>query len=150
MLTGENRATLQPTVLVHEAYLKLVGAQVLDWRSRTHFVAIAARAMHQVVSDHGRGKGRAKRGGGWQRVTLTDPGGDGLETALDCAALDKALADLRERDERAARVVVLRFLGGLDEKAVAEVLGLSERTVRRDWNMARAWLHCELVEGAGH
>ncbi len=136
--------TLQATALVHEAYLKLAGSSSLDWRSRTHFLAIAARAMHQVVIDHGRGRERAKRGGGWERVTLSEAGRDGAELSVDCAPLNTALDRLREHDARAAEVVIMRFFGGLEERAVAEVLGVSARTVRRDWNMARAWLHCEL------
>jgi RNA polymerase sigma factor (TIGR02999 family) len=146
--TGD-RALLQPTALVHEAYLKLAGAEVLDWRSQTHLLAIAARAMHQILIDHGRGEARDKRGGAWRRVTLSDADGNEPDKTVDCAALDRALVQLRERDERAASVVVMRFLGGLDERAIAEVLGVSERTVRRDWIMARAWLHCELFDEAG-
>lgn len=145
---ADDELLLQPTALVHEAYLKLAGAEQLDWRSRTHLIAIAARAMHQVMVDHGRGMARVKRGGAWRRVTLSDVGGQEPDRTVDCNALESALARLRARDDRAAQVVVLRFLGGLDERGVAEALGVSERTVRRDWIMARAWLHCELVDDA--
>jgi len=149
MLAGAaDRVLLQPTALVHEAYLKLAGAEVLDWSSRTHLMAIAARAMHQVIVDQGRGQARHKRGGGWRRVTLSDAAGSEPERTVDCEQLERVLADLRKRDERAADGVVLRFFGGLDERGIAEVLGVSERTVRRDWIMARAWLHCELLDEA--
>jgi RNA polymerase sigma-70 factor (ECF subfamily) len=138
--------TLQPTALVHEAYLKLAGAAADDWRSRTHFYAVAARAMRQVLIDHVRGRNRLKRGGGRQRVTLSDVAAGTRDTLVDVDALEEALVRLGRQDERAARVVELRFFAGLPEPAVAEVLGVSERTVRNDWRMARAWLRCALDE----
>jgi RNA polymerase sigma factor (TIGR02999 family) len=141
--------TLQPTALVHEVYIKLANAADDDWRSRTHFHAIAARAMRQVLIDHVRGSNRQKRGGGWQRVTLSDLSAGDNGTLVDVDALEAALEELGARDPRAARVVELRFFGGLAEPAVAEVLGVSERTVRNDWRMARAWLRCRLQEAGG-
>jgi RNA polymerase sigma factor (TIGR02999 family) len=138
--------TLQPTALVHEAYLKLAGAADSDWRSRSHFYAIAARAMRQVLIDHVRGRRRQKRGGGWIRVTLSDVTAEDNETLIDAEALEAALVALGKQDPRAARVVELRFFAGLPEPAVAEVLGVSERTVRSDWRMARAWLRCRLED----
>lgn len=145
--------SLPPTAIVHEAYLKLVGATKLEWKDRTHFVAIAARAMGQVVCDHARALGRAKRGGGWHRVTLADVadsnGSPGAPLDVEVTALNDALEQLRERDERAASVVVMRFFGGLSNEDIAEVLGVTSRTVRNDWTMARAWLHCELTGPSG-
>jgi RNA polymerase sigma factor (TIGR02999 family) len=139
-----NGRTLQPTALVHEAYVKLVNAD--DLRSRTHFFALAARVMRQVLIDHVRQRDRQKRGGGWQRVTLSDITAGNSESVVDLEAIETALTQLSEQDERAARVVELRFFGGLPESAVAETLGVSERTVRNDWRMARAWLRCALDE----
>lgn len=129
--------TLDPTELVHEAYVKLAGGG-LDPRDRNHFVAIAARAMRQVLVDHARRVKAEKRGGGWVRTTLF-----GKPESLDVdretlLALDEALDQLEER-QRA--VVEYRFFGGLTEEETAEVLGVSDRTVRRDWIKARAWLY---------
>jgi RNA polymerase sigma factor (TIGR02999 family) len=136
--------TLQPTMLVHEAYLKLAGVDSGDLRGKTHFYALAARAMRQVLIDHLRRRGRQKRGGDWQRVTLSDVTTGEAEGIVDLEALETALSELGEQDERAARVVELRFFAGLNEAATANVLGVSERTVRNDWRMARAWLRCAL------
>jgi RNA polymerase sigma factor (TIGR02999 family) len=138
--------TLQPTVLVHEAYLKLAGVGSGDLRSQTHFYALAARAMRQVLIDHLRHRGRQKRGGNWQRVTLSDVTTGDADGVVDLEALEAALTQLGEQDERAARVVELRFFAGLNEAATANALGVSERTVRNDWRMARAWLRCALDE----
>jgi RNA polymerase sigma factor (TIGR02999 family) len=138
--------TLQPTVLVHEAYLKLVGVDSGDLRSQTHFYALAARAMRQVLIDHLRHRGRQKRGGNWQRVTLSDVTTGDTDGVVDLEALETALVKLGKQDGRAARVVELRFFAGLNEAATANALGVSERTVRNDWRMARAWLRCALDE----
>ncbi|MHC4137721.1 MAG: ECF-type sigma factor [Planctomycetota bacterium] len=140
--------TLQPTALVHEAYLKLVDVGTDDLRSRTHFQALAARVMRQALIDHARRRDRRKRGGGWQRVTLSDVTAGDPDSVVDLEALETALAQLGEQDERAARVVELRFFAGLPERAIAEFLGVTTRTVRNDWRMARAWLRCALEEGA--
>ncbi|MCB9915042.1 MAG: sigma-70 family RNA polymerase sigma factor [Planctomycetes bacterium] len=129
--------TLQPTALVHEAWLRLEGDGA--WRDRTHFFATAARAMRHVLVDHARARRRAKRGGGWARVEL-DPGLGLDERELDLVDLDRALAELAARDERQAALVELRFFGGLAMPAVAEVLGVSLGTAERDWRFARAWL----------
>lgn len=137
-------ALLQPTALVHEAWMRLAGGQGAACESRTHFQAVAALAMRQVLIDHLRAGGRRKRGGGWERITLS---GLNAETGLgevDLLALDEALAALAALDERAARVVALRFFGGLTEAEIASELGVSQRTVRGDWRMARAWLRCAL------
>jgi RNA polymerase sigma factor (TIGR02999 family) len=142
--------TLQPTALVHEAYLKLVDQSRADWKGKTHFFAVGARVMRRLLVDHARERGAAKRGAGWQRVTLSgafgsDPGA-GLppERLLD---LNAALERLAELDEREARVVTLRYFGGLTVEQVAEVLGVSRRTVDNDWRHAQAWLKHELSGG---
>ena len=143
---GRERAghTLDPTALVNEAYLKLVVGPQVPWQGRTHFFAIAARAMRQVLIDYARRRGAAKRGGGWQQTTLS---GDrvGFEIRLDeLLSLDSALDRLGELDERLRQVVEYRFFAGLTEQEIAELLGVTERTVQRDWIKARAWLHKEL------
>jgi len=147
-LGGERKDhTLQPTALVHEAYLRLVDQTRVDWRGRTHFIAIGARMMRRLLIDHARRRGSAKRGDGWQRVTLAEPaagaGGSDLDPSrmLD---LHEALERLSAFDERQARVVELRFFGGLTTGEIAEALGVSTRTVEGDWTHARAWLRREL------
>jgi RNA polymerase sigma factor (TIGR02999 family) len=136
--------TLQPTALVHEVFLKLAGGSEVDYLGRTHFFAVAASAMRQVLIDHVRGNNRRKRGGDRQRVTLTDVQDVSHDSGIDFDDLEDALAELGRLDERAARIVELRFFGGLTEKAAADILGISERTLRYDWRMARAWLRRRL------
>jgi RNA polymerase sigma factor (TIGR02999 family) len=142
--------TLQPTALVHEAYMKLVDQSRVNWRGRTHFFAIGAQAMRRILIDHARGVGREKRGGEYQRVTLSafpkssDSGLD-LDELLN---MDRALEKLASLDERQAKIVELRFFAGLKMSEVAEVLGVSKRTVEDDWVHARAWLKHELSQGA--
>jgi RNA polymerase sigma factor (TIGR02999 family) len=144
--------TLQPTALVHEAYLKLVDQTRADWKGRTHFFAVGARVMRRLLVDHARERGAHKRGAGWQRVTLGEvldrapAEGLGPEQLLD---LNAALERPGELDEREARVVTLRVFGGLTVEQVAEVLGVSPRTVDSDWRHARAWLKKELSDGGG-
>lgn len=132
--------TLQPTALVNEAYLRLVRAEV-SYRDRTHFYAIAARVMRQVLVDHARRKGRQKRGGDVARVTLEEGfvAGDGPEP--DLLALDEALEELASHQPRKARVIELFYFGGLTAEEVAEVVEVSVATVNRDLRMARAWLY---------
>jgi len=145
---GRERAehTLQPTALVHEAWLKLVDPSVA-WRDRRHFVSVAARAMRQVLVDHARARATAKRGSARERVPLTDV----LERAegpeLDLVALDEALGRLGERDPELARLVELRYFGGLTVQEAAEVLGVSHRRIERGWSVARGFLHGELADG---
>ena len=144
---GSADQTLQATALVHEAYLKLVDQTRADWKGKTHFFAVGARVMRRLLVDHARERGAVKRGEGWQRVTLSgvfesDPGrGLGPERLLD---LNAALERLAELDEREAKVVTLRYVGGLTVEQVAEVLGVSRRTVDNDWRHAQAWLRHEL------
>lgn len=141
--------TLEPTALVHEAYVRLVDEDQDNWRGRTHFFAVGARVMRHLLVDHARGKGRAKRGGGWRRVTLAGqaPGAARDLSREDLLALDTALGRLAEVDEREARIVELRFFAGLKVKEVASLLGVSKRTVEDDWVHARVWLRRELAGG---
>ena len=137
--------TLQPTDLVHEGYLKLVGGEASNAQSRRHFVAIAARAMRQVLVDHARKRGAAKRGAGQVEVRVTNADA-GIDVDLaELIALDDALERLGKRNPRLPRVVELRFYAGLGDDEIAEVLGVTSRTVQRDWATARAWLHKELA-----
>lgn len=136
--------TLRATGLVHEAYVKLAAGGEIAAEDRAHFLAIAARAMRQVLVDHARRRQAVKRGGGWAVTTLTD-GAQSVEfRAEEVLALDRALSEL---DERQRRVVEYRFFGGMEERDIAEVLGVSERTVRREWVKARAWLYRSLYPG---
>lgn len=135
--------TLQTTALLHEAWLRL---EKLDarWESKDHFLAVAARAMRSVLVDHARRRGAEKRGGGRQRVDLDDVV-DGLQQrSADLLALDEALAELTRLDEELARIVEMRFFGGLKHPAIADLLGVSLRRVERGWSTARSWLYTRL------
>jgi RNA polymerase sigma factor (TIGR02999 family) len=137
---GRERAahTLRATELVHEAYLKLAGGGAAAASDRAHFLAIASRAMRQVLVDHARRRQAAKRGGEWERTTLGG-GNDAMEVRPDeVLALDEALEELEPRQRQ---VVEYRFFGGMEEQEIAALLDVSERTVRRDWVKARAWLY---------
>ena len=136
--------TLQATALVHEAWLRLVDQRTTDWNGRAHFFGAAARAMRQILVDHARARGAAKRGGGATRGLLDDSLLVYEARALDLLALDEALGRLAAADERAARIVELRFFAGLEMAEIAEVLGVSVPTVERGWRLARAWLRSEL------
>jgi RNA polymerase sigma factor (TIGR02999 family) len=134
--------TLDATGLVHEAYLRLVDQSRVDWQGRSHFLALGAQAMRRLLVDHARGHRRAKRGGGWQRVSLAHElvrGPEGLDRH-DVMTLHRAIERLAELSPRQAQVVELRFFGGLSVPETAAVLGLSQRTVEGDWTHARAWL----------
>ena len=137
--------TLQPTALVHEAFIKLTRGESLDWESRAHFFAVAAMAMRQILASHADRKRAAKRGGEMQRVTLSGQVTPARTVSeIDLIDLDDALAKLAELSPRQAKIVEMRFLAGIEEREIARVLGLSERTVRRQWRMARAFLKSEL------
>lgn len=145
--------TLQATALVHEAFLRLIDQSAGAFRDRSHFFAVAAVAMRQILTDHARRVGAAKRGGGRRRldVAVCDPaeraggaGGAGAIDAIDILALDEALSELAALDSRKHRVVELRYFGGLSVEDVAEVIGVSKRTVESDWRAARAWLGARL------
>jgi RNA polymerase sigma factor (TIGR02999 family) len=136
--------TLQPTALVNEAYLKLVEQRV-SWQSRAHFFGVAARLMREILIDYARARQRLKRGGEWQRISLTDAENIAQEQAVDLLLLDDALQRLAAVDGRKSHVVELRFFGGLTLEETAEVLRLSTPTIEREWRAARAWLQTELA-----
>lgn len=141
--------TLQATALVHEVYVKLTGNDNGNWRSRAHFFAVAAQAVRRILVDHARGKKRLKRGHGIQRVPLEGVVLVAPDHDFDMVALDNAMHALAAQHARKASVVELRFFGGLTIDEAAEVLGVTTRTVERDWEFARAWLYRELSRGDG-
>jgi RNA polymerase sigma factor (TIGR02999 family) len=139
--------SLQTTDLIHEAYLRLIDQQQVEWQNRLHFFAIAAQVMRRILVDHARSRQAAKRGGSDIRLPLEDamvvlPGPD-----LDFVALDEALNKLAEIDPQQSQVVELRFFSGLSVEETAKVMSVSERTVKRDWHVAKAWLRRELSRG---
>ncbi len=139
--------TLEPTALVHETYLRLVDDSRLDWQDRAHFFGVAARAMRQILMEHARRRAADKRGGGWLRVTLREELQLAAPSAVEILKLDRALDDLSEIDERSGRIVELRIFGGMRAGEIAHVLGISERTIYKDWRVAKMWLTRELTGG---
>jgi RNA polymerase sigma-70 factor, ECF subfamily len=137
--------TLQPTALVHEAYLKLVDQKHVDWKGQTHFFAIAAQAMRRILVDHARRRGATKRGGDRHRIALHDDLVSASNRDEDLLSLDNALTKLMKLDPRQAQMTELRFYGGLSVAEVAKVMGISTRSVEREWTMVRAWLRRELT-----
>ncbi len=145
LLRHESRGhTLQPTALVNEAYLRLIGQTKVDWQGKTHFFAIGARMMRRILVDHARRKKSQKRGGRLHRIALSDDLCVSNSSDEDVLAIEEALEKLETLDPRQAKIVELRFYGGLSVEEVAEVLGVSKRTVESDWTMVRAWLRREL------
>jgi len=145
MLSREKKEhTLQPTALVHEAYMKLIDQSCVNWKGKTHFFAVGAQAMRRILVDHARGRKRVKRGGERHRIEINEEIAISEERDEDLLALDEALTRLAELDPRQATIVEMRFFGGLTVAEVAEVLGVSKRTVEKDWTMVRAWLRREL------
>jgi RNA polymerase sigma-70 factor (ECF subfamily) len=143
--------TLQPTALVHEAWLRLQNERGVEWQGRTHGLALAAQAMRRLLIDHGRHQKRQKRGGGAKPVALDDlfeAAATGEVAVEELLALEEALTRLEAVDPRAAQVVVLRFFTGLAIPEIAEHLGVSVRTVEGEWTHARAWLRRELARGS--
>ena len=140
--------TLQPTALVHEAYLRLLAQDRVAWQNRAHFLAIAASMMRRVLVDHGRRQKAKKRGGPAARVTLEDGLAPSMPRELDLLALDEALDALAALDEQKARIVELRAFGGLEVEEAAAVLGISPATVKRHWAFALAWLQQRLRGGS--
>lgn len=138
--------TLQPTALINEAYLRLSEKNSAAWNDRSHFVLIAARAMRQVLVNHAVHRGAQKRGGNWREIALDEAVAIFSEASIDIIALDEALAKLSKLDEIQGRIVELRYFGGLTTEEAAAVLGLSSRTLEREWSMARAWLRRELED----
>jgi RNA polymerase sigma factor (TIGR02999 family) len=140
--------TLQPTAVVHEAYMRLVDQTHMESQNRAHFFAIAANLMRQILVNHARERRAVKRGGGGNRVALQDDAAKVEPREVDLLALDEALDELARLDPRQSRVVELRFFGGLTEDEIAGVLGVSPITVKRDWRIAKALLHLRLTGGA--
>ena len=138
--------TLQTTALVNEAYLRLAGQREPNFANRVHFLAVAARAMRQILVDHARTTLRQKRGAGAQKVELDEAASVSAEPTRELLDLDEALEKLSALEERKARVVELKYFGGLKHEEIAEVLAVSEVTVRRDWTFSRAWLYAELSQ----
>ena len=136
--------TLQTTDLVHEAYLRLVDQRRVRWQNRSHFYGVAAQLMRRILVDHARRHNRVKRGGGAAMVSLDEAAVVSRQSDVDLLALDEALNRLAKIDQRKARIVELRFFGGLEVEETAAYLKISEITVMRDWKLAKAWLHREL------
>lgn len=132
--------TLQPTALVHDAFLRLIQQERVDWKCRAHFFAVASEAMRRILVDHARAHQSKKRGGGATRSALKDELRLSVTSEVDVLAVDAALAELAEVDARQAKIVLLRFFGGLSVEEVAAVLELSTRTVEAEWTMIKAWL----------
>lgn len=139
--------TLQTTALVHEAYLKLVDLSRVEWRGRAHFLAAASTAMRRILINHAKERRRLKRGGSAERVPLDEALASFEQRAIDLEALDEALERLAELDSQQARVVEMRFFGGMTVDEIAEVLGASPRTINREWELARAWLRGQVSRG---
>lgn len=138
--------TLQPTALVNEAYLRLVGVHEMKWEDRAHFYAISAMMMRRILVDHARKMVADKRGGGGlKRLTLGNLSIGGQQRSADLLDLDAALIRLAEFEERKAKVVEMKFYGGLNRKEIAEVLKVTEKTVQRDWKFAKIWLYREMT-----
>ena len=135
--------TLQPTALVHEAYLKLMDQRRVSWQNRSHFYRLAARLMRRVLVDHAREVNASKRAKG-QKVALDESLAYSKEKPSELLAIDEALSRLAETEPRLGQVVELRFFGGCSEEEIARIVGVSARTVKRDWKLARAWLYAEL------
>jgi RNA polymerase sigma factor (TIGR02999 family) len=137
---------LQTSALVNEAYLRLIDWKNVQWQNRAHFFGVSAQLMRRILVDFARSRDYAKRGGAARQVTLDEAAGVPAQSGADLVALDQALDDLARLDERQSKVVEMRFFGGLKLEEIAEVLKVSVGTVRRDWSLARAWLHKELSQ----
>lgn len=145
LFRGSGPPTLQPTALVHEAYLRLIGSE-RGWQDRAHFIAVAAIAMRQILANYVREKRAAKRGGAWQRVALESAEQKDTVNGVDLMVLHDALERLAALNARQARIVELRVLGGLTLEEVAAVLDLGLTTIKRDWLIGRAWLKRALLD----
>jgi RNA polymerase sigma-70 factor (ECF subfamily) len=142
--------TLQPTALVHEAYIRLIRPQAQNWKDRAHFLGIAARVMRQILVEHARCRGAEKRGGGQFKLTLDEALVLAPEKSIDLLALDEALHALEELDRRQCQIVELRFFSGLSIDETAEALGISPSTVKQEWAVARVWLHRRIFRAKQH
>lgn len=141
--------TLQPTALVHEAFLRLVAQERVDWKGRAHFFAMAAQVMRRILVDYARAHKRKKRGGNATRISLEEGLGLSVEREADVLALDRALGKLAGLDAQQAEIVSMRFFGGLSVEEVAAVLGMKKRAVEAEWTLVRAWLRRELAGDSG-
>ncbi|HKQ72977.1 MAG TPA: sigma-70 family RNA polymerase sigma factor [Blastocatellia bacterium] len=139
--------TLQPTALVHEAWLRLIDQTRVDWQNRSQFFGVAAQMMRRILVDHAKTKHREKRGGGLEKLSLDDVINLSQERAADLIALDDALDELTRIDERKSRVVELRYFAGFSVEETAQILGVSPDTVMRDWKIAKAWLYQQIKRG---
>jgi RNA polymerase sigma factor (TIGR02999 family) len=139
--------TLQPTALAHEAFLRLGQGPDGGWNGQDHFLAAAAEAVRRVLVDHARARDSLKRGGGRERVTIADVEGPAETSAVDLLALDEAMQALADLNPRQARVVELKYFAGLENRAIAAAMGISETLVKREWRFARAWLAARLSRG---
>lgn len=139
--------TIQATELVHEAYLRLVGQERIEWQGRSHFLAMAATSMRRILVDRARKKMADKHGGGGEKIQLEEAVVLSPQKSKDLVALDDALKRLEEISPRQTRVVELRFFGGLEMEDIAKIEGVSLRTVKQDWSLARSWLHHEIARG---
>jgi RNA polymerase sigma factor (TIGR02999 family) len=136
--------TLQPTALVHEAYMRLIDQRRVRWRNRAHFYGVAAQIMRRILVDHARAQGAEKRGAGWELLPLIEDETAAVTGDVNVLALDEALQRLAAFDPQQERIVELRYFGGLTIDEVAEVIGISAATVVREWTIAKAWLRAEL------
>jgi RNA polymerase sigma factor (TIGR02999 family) len=141
--------TLQPTALLNEVYLKLFGPERADWEGHAQFLAIAVRAMRQLLVDHARKRGAEKRGGRWDRVSLSDIGGLTGSGMIDSLELEDALSKLAERSERMARVLELRVFAGLTAEEIGALLGVTRKTVQQDWRVGLMWMRAYLAGEEG-
>jgi RNA polymerase sigma-70 factor, ECF subfamily len=137
--------TLQPTALVHETFLRLTKGNQPQWEDRVHFFAVASRLMRQILVDYARRHYASKRGGPRERIPLSEELEFSEDKSHQLLSLDEALCRLAKQDERQSRIVEMKFFGGLNVEEMAEILQISPRTVKRDWTMARAWLHREMA-----
>ena len=148
MRRGRGPQTLSPTVLVHEAYLRLASKPKLDWVDRPHFLRVASKVLRHTLAEYARRKQASKRGGNWMRVTLQSVETDD-STTVDFLDMEEALSDLESLDERKARVVELKYFCGLTNLEAADALQVSKATIEADWRFARAWLSRRLKEASG-
>ncbi len=144
MLNERPGHTLQTTALINEAFIRLIDWKNVEWQNRAHFFGVASRLMRQILVDYARNRNYAKRGGGAVRISLVDSLMPVVGITEDLIALDEALSSLEEIDPRKCRIVELKFFGGMSVEEIAELMKTSPRTVKRDWSLARAWLHRQL------
>jgi RNA polymerase sigma factor (TIGR02999 family) len=144
MRSERSNHTLQATAVVHEVYLRLIKQEKVSWQSKAHFMGVAASLMRRILCDHARSQGRIKRGAEYGRVSLDEALVFSNEISAEVVDLDRALTRLEELDHRQSKIVEMLFFGGLTVEETSAVLGISPKTVKRDWSVARAWLHREL------